>query len=506
MARSLTVVTASHSTIGQPPPHGYTHPVLFRTLEDKDVLPQKVFWFAVFSAFAIASAATARISAAVSRLLEVIPDAVSKNLFPISSDVHRAAQQITEHVFVPLKELLFLAAFLTIAYPIIRCASKCSDFWRRLGSNHTLLAALALFFALALLVFPYSYPGGLHSHPSGLAGNGQLFGQMSLAPFQENDPMFYKRLLAPALAHFIHLDGYVRYYFFSLICTYILILLTVAFSETKLLPAASGGDHLLSPNFKVKWLIYLSVMTSSFILTDFQWPGYSDHLSFILVLLMATIPMTPQARIATIALCLLNHDGIALALLPVILCCFPKKERVTAFLGVGLFYVVVAAGYGFSVDRAFQGQQTVSDSGTGSVWEAALQDPGFFVASLFFTYKLLWIVPALAVAMLWNQKDKATSTAIIGISFFPVLLTLIAWDTTRVAGFGWLGLLIALGVLMRKWNRRPKVYRYALLALTSANLMIPSYNVVLGFKDSFSRYPYPGLYMLIDSTARLLLK
>jgi hypothetical protein len=35
---------------------------------------------------------------------------------------------------------------------------------------------------------------------------------------------------------------------------------------------------------------------------------------------------------------------------------------------------------------------------------------------------------------------------------------------------------------------------------------MPSYNVVLGFKDSFSKYPYPGLYMLIDSTARLLLK
>jgi hypothetical protein len=107
--------------------------------------------------------------------------------------------------------------------------------------------------------------------------------------------------------------------------------------------------------------------------------------------------------------------------------------------------------------------------------------------------------------MAWNQKDRATLTSIVGITFFPVLLTLIAWDTTRVAGFGWLGLLIALGVLMREWSRQPKVYHYALLALTSANLLIPSYNVVLGFKDSFSKYPYPGFYMLIDSTARLLL-
>jgi hypothetical protein len=506
MAKSLTALAESHSPIAQQPPYRSANAVLFRTLEDKEVLSQRLFWVAVLSAFAIASAATPKISAAVSKLLQVVPEAFSKNLFPISTDMQRASQQITEHVFVPLKELLFLLSLLTIAYPIIRCVSKSPNLWRRLGSKHTVLTALTLFLLLSLLVFPYSYPRGLHSHPSGLSGMGQLFGQMSLAPFQENNPMLYKRLLKPAIAHFIHLDGYVRYYFFSLICTYILILLTVAFAETKLLPSESGDDHLHSPYPTVKWLIYLSLMTSSFMFTDFQWPGYSDQLSFILLLLMATIPMNPQARLATLALCLVNHDGIALASVPVILCCFPKKERVTALLGVGLFYVVVAAGYGFSVYGAFQGQQTISDSGSGPVWQAALQDPRFFVASLFFTYKLLWIAPALAVAILWNQKDKATSTAIVSITFFPVLLTLIAWDTTRVAGFGWLGLLIALGVLMREWDRQPKVYQYALLALISANLLIPSYNVVLGFKDSFSKYPYPGLYMLLDSTARLLLK
>jgi hypothetical protein len=488
----------------QSPPTRHAHRLLFRTLEDKEVLPQKLFWVVVFNAFVMANLPTARISAAGFSVLEVLPDTLSKKLLPLSADMQRASQQITEHVFVPLKELLFLLSLLAIAYPIIRCVSKSRGFWRRLGIKRTVLPALTLFAALSFLVFPYSYPRGLHSHPSGLAGNGQIFGQMSVAPFQENNPMFYKRLLKPAIAHFIHLDGYLRYYFFSLVCTYILILLTVVFSETRLLPATSGERHLQTPNPTARWLIYLSLMTSSFLLTDFQWPGYSDHLSFILVLLMAIIPITSQARLATLALCLLNHDGIALALVPVILCCFPKPERVTALLGVGLFYGIVAAGFGFSIHTGLQGHHSVTAS--GSVWEAVLQDPGFFLASLFFTYKLLWIVPAIAVAMLLNQKDKATLTAIVGITFFPVLLTLLAWDTTRVAGFGWLGLLIALGILMQEWRRRPKVYHYALLALISANLVFPSYNVVLGFKDTFSKYPYPGFYMLIDSTARLLLK
>ena len=487
------------------PPNRHAHRILFRTLEDKEVLPQRLFWTAVFTAFVVANAPAAKISATVFKVLQVVPRTFSEILLSLSPDMQRASQQITGHVFVPLKELLFLISLIIIAYPIKHCAFESSELWRRMGSKQIVLPAVILFLGLSFLVFPYSYPGGLHAHPSGLAGMGEWFGQMSIAPFQENNPMISKRLLKPAVAHFVHLDGYLRYYFFSLICTFILIFLMVAILEIRLLPATNGEERLQSPSAAVKWLIYLSVTTSSFMLTDFQWPGYSDQLSFILLLLMGIVPMTPQARLATLALCLVNHDGIALAFAPVILCCFPKTERITAFLEVGLFYVIVAASYGFSVHRGLQVQQTVSDSGSGLVWEAALGDPVFFLASLFFTYKLLWIVPALAVAMAWNQKDRATLTSIVGITLFPVLLTLIAWDTTRVAGFGWLGLLIALGVLMREWSRQPKVYHYALLALTSANLLIPSYNVVLGFKDSFSKYPYPGFYMLIDSTARLLL-
>jgi hypothetical protein len=504
--RTVRLADDCHLLALQSPPNRYSQYLRFRTLEDKGVLSQKLFWIAIFSAFVIANASTTKISGAVLRVLEVLSDTLAKNQLTLNGDMQRASQQITEHVFVPLKALLFLVSLLIIAWPIVHCVCKSRDFWRRVVSKQTVLATVTLYLLLSFLVFPYSYPRGLHSHPSGLAGNGQLFGQMSVAPFQENDPMFYKRLLKPAIAHFIHLDGYRRYYFFSLVCTYILILLTIVFWETRLLPVTSAEGHPQSPNSTIKWLIYLSVMTSSFILTDFQWPGYSDDLSFILVLLMATVPMTPHARLASLALCVLNHDGIALALVPVILCCFPKTERVTALIGVGLFYGIVAAGYGFNVHSSLQGQQTISDSGSGSVWQGALQDPGSFLAALFFTYKLLWIAPAVAAVLLWQQKHKATLTAMIAITFFPVLLTLIAWDTTRVAGFGWLGLLIALGILTQECMSRSRIYHYALLALISVNLVIPSYNVVLGLKGSFSKYPYPGLYMLIDSGARLLIK
>jgi hypothetical protein len=38
------------SLISVQPPNRYAHHLLFRTLEDKEVLPQKLFWIVVFNA------------------------------------------------------------------------------------------------------------------------------------------------------------------------------------------------------------------------------------------------------------------------------------------------------------------------------------------------------------------------------------------------------------------------------------------------------------------------
>jgi hypothetical protein len=107
--------------------------------------------------------------------------------------------------------------------------------------------------------------------------------------------------------------------------------------------------------------------------------------------------------------------------------------------------------------------------------------------------------------MLWNQRDKQTALAIGAITLFPTILTFVAWDTTRIGGFGWLGMLIAIGILMQNHIRLAKIPSYALTFLMYANILIPSYNVVIYDQDSVPSYPYPGLYMLIDSAARSFL-
>jgi hypothetical protein len=415
-------------------------------------------------------------------------------------DAANISANFTDSILVPLKELLFLFCLTVILYPILSCCSRSKDFWRGLGLKRLTGFTLSLFVGLSILVFPYPYPRGLNSHLSGLAGLGTGFARMSLAPFQEGDPLYFKRLLKPAIAHFMHFHGYLAYYVFSLILTFILIFMIVAFLESRFLAGKSLGVDQSSLNAPVRWLIYFSLMTSSFILVDFQWPGYSDSLSFILILLPALVHMNPQARLATVSLCLLNHEGIALVFVPLILFSFPRVERFQAFMVIGIFYGFVLTSHGFSLLTWFQGQRVVRD--TGSVWARVIQEPDIFLAGLFFTYKMFWILLLLVIWMLRSRYNRLTLMGVGIITGFPVFLTLFAWDTTRVAGFGWMGLLMALGLFLKEQSRLPGAYRSALLSLVFINLLIPSYNVVIYYKDSLSPYPYPGLYKFFDSVVR----
>ena len=128
-----------------------------------------------------------------------------------------------------------------------------------------------------------------------------------------------------------------------------------------------------------------------------------------------------------------------------------------------------------------------------------------FIAGLFFTYKLFWLIGALLLWMLWRTESRASLIGLAAIALFPLGLTLFAWDTTRVAGFGWLGLVVLLGLFLKECPRLPKVYQHAVILLACLNLLIPSYNVVLDYRDSLDAYPYRGIYKSLDSVGRQIL-
>ena len=170
---------------------------------------------------------------------------------------------------------------------------------------------------------------------------------------------------------------------------------------------------------------------------------------------------------------------------------------------MAVFYFIAFANYGFSVHHGLVEQHTIVRD--QSVWQAAIASPGLFIAGLFFSYKLFWFLFVGAVWKLREQKCYGTMKGLLFIVLFPVLLTLVAWNTARVGAFGFLGVLLALDVWIRDSPRASNRRYYLLSGILLANLLIPSYDVMLSIGSrSLTDYPYPGLYMLIHSAIRSL--
>jgi hypothetical protein len=477
----------------------YRKYISFDNSQESDIIPHKYFWAAIVTVFVVANTPVDRIYQWIFTIIQNLPiKNIETYLNKYDNEVTKAL--ISNHLIISIKGFLFFIAFLAIAYPIFDSIRRSGSFWHQLGIKRIAVASVYFFLALSLLVFPYSYPYGLLSHPSGLSSLGVSYGKMSLSPFGEANELVSRRLLKPAIAYFIQMQGYILYYLFSLICIYILIFMTLVFLESKIL-----SKHRLGENKPIiytrKFWVYLSVMTSSYIMVSFQWPGYAENISFILILLAACVPMSRQARLGIVALCMVNHDGSAFALIPIIIFCFPKKEIFSALLVVVLFHGIWFISHGLNLQQGLESHLVM---GKNSNWVFLTRNPLLAVAGAFFTYKLLWCLLLYAVQRLWSDREHETALAIVSITGFSLIIILVAWDTTRLVGFGFLGMLIALVVVANEYIPLVKSQRQILLGIVCANIILPSYNVVLDLPESLTKYPYPGIYKAIAEIVQLL--
>src|SRR5215510_349940 len=85
----------------------YSRYVLFDKSENKDVIPHKVFWIAIFIVFLIANAPPKRISPVLAGVLQFIPETFISCLFHQSQDLQQISNNIVFLLVAPLKELLF---------------------------------------------------------------------------------------------------------------------------------------------------------------------------------------------------------------------------------------------------------------------------------------------------------------------------------------------------------------------------------------------------------------
>lgn len=481
----------------------YSNFILFDNATSKKLIPWTIFWPSVIILFGVVHLPKDKLNNFIAQLLQTLPNKFFNALFNKDDPQHIAAQYmaggIVNKLLIPLKGFLFYVALFVILAIVIKAIYRERRFWYQLKVPRIALSALSIFLILSLLIFP----GGLHSEGLGLVGMGPDYARMSEDPFAENTGWYYRRLLKPAIAHFLHLDEPMRYYIFSLFGTYLLIFMMLAFMEAKLKQSHKTENTINKRlKFNLRYLYYLSIATSSYLITDFLWPGYADHLSFILIFLMACLPMNSQERLAIVALCLVTHEGSTFSLIPIILFCFPKQDIKKTFVLFSLYFGLWFASYGLSIAGALAPNVVRQDDSTSL--QLLVEHFDYATIGVFFSYKLFWLIFLYTTFRLWFHKHRFTVVATTSMVLFPIFILPVAWDTTRLMGLGCFGMLILLAILIDEHHKLPQKVQWSLLIIASINLIIPSFSVVLERQESLVNYPYPGLYNLIVSALNSL--
>ncbi len=162
----------------------YASFISFATLKEKDFIPNGIFFTAVFITYSVANAPPNIFYPAILGALQYLPKTVLNKLYA-KYDSQLVVETILRHIVIPVKGFLFFIGFLILVYPILVSLWKSKSFWYELGAKRIGILAFGFSLILSLLVFPYAYPYGLNQHPSGLAGMGERYGRMSLAPFAQ---------------------------------------------------------------------------------------------------------------------------------------------------------------------------------------------------------------------------------------------------------------------------------------------------------------------------------
>lgn len=393
--------------------------------------------------------------------------------------VHQARFDETDAVFLSVKTTIFALATVILFTPLVLDVAKSSFLKDRRQLLRVFLISAAVMGFLSLLVVPFR-------EPSGLGGLGVHYGEASISPFTQNFGLIHRRLLLPAIAHLTHLTGE-RFYFLSLVCTMLLIFAFIAFLHVKAALGEPGRPGIRNASFLL--LSGVSLGTTSFVIFNFQFPGYVEQAAFILIILCATIEMTAEARLSVVALSLTIHEASIFALLPAIFFLFPKTEVRRALVLTAIYVLAVLMSFGFSLSAIREGQLQIRDQ---TSFELLKEHPYHALMGILISFKFLWILAAFIVVHLLANGQRWAALALLGILLFPLLMLPVAVDTSRVSGFGFLAILMVVSLLIREFNLLP---RWVVMLGLFINLMIPS--IYIGVNTGF--LSFEGFYRWISS-------
>lgn len=392
------------------------------------------------------------INIVINDTLQYFPNAISSRI--TEKGAVSVINEIIERIVIPSRESLYFYSLIVLVLPIVASVRKS---YIDLISKKVLYLALKIYLILTVLVFSFSV--------SSLA-------KASLNPFGQSTGWFYRRIFSVALADFTHLNGYVLFSVLSCLIMYIVIYVIIIFFEKR--------------DIHLSIFQYVSIFSSGLIIHYFHAPGSRpEHFVFLFAILSLILPLSKYGRAALIVLMFSTHEAAALCIsLPLILFVFPKNERKVNFIIIAGYFFLWLLNFQFDLREAIESQALI---GNTFAYEGAVEVPLRIIGGIFFSYKILWCFIPISLFYFVKNRENVCIYKVLFAVLFPVLQILIAYDTSRLISFGYLGVICA---VIYSYHYMPKKYFNLVLWL---NVLIPSYDVGLwGFVA-----PKYGLYKII---------
>ena len=185
-----------------------------------------------------------------------------------------------------IKGIIFFFCISILCFPLLQ------DLYRNLGSIklrglwRSIVMSISATAVLSILTF------GL-----GNDGMGLTYARISERPFDQDLGEYSTQLLMPAIAYILHLRGFWPYYIFFIFLTIIFIALLYSWNEA---------------SAQLKFWQFVSLCTSSFVIYQFEIPGYSDILVFIFFILVMRGGFSSKAKLSLLILALITHESSSL--------------------------------------------------------------------------------------------------------------------------------------------------------------------------------------------------
>jgi hypothetical protein len=374
----------------------------------------------------------------------------------------------TEPIWASTRSWICFVALLVLALQLA------PDLWRYARANGrellvSLVIAAAIFPLLCLLIHPFSIND--HGKVEMGRGWGLVYATMSRNPLAENNELFYRRLLQPLLANWLHLRGLPNYGWFSLGCTFTLLSAQIHFLRMR-----SGGGLMPANRLWQNAIIVVGLATCAQIMVGIEWPGYPEQIAFLFLLIPAFIPMSSAGRLTAATLALSGFDGVVFPLAAAMVFCFPRRDRLPGFVLIASYAAMFVLSYGFKMIVPLELHETI---GQQSYIGDLVRYPYVILFAIFAAFKFFWLVVPMSIYAASKARERrvALGLLILTFSFGPLLL--LAWDTTRLTSFSFVGLLLCVVALYQLDTVGPTVRCYMLPAIGALSLLFPSYNIFL---------------------------